>query len=90
MEISISNHAREQMSLRGATEAEVIAVMERGSREPAMRAKFKASLTFDFNQASPVNGLFYHHKTVEAIWSEDFDETTVITVLVFYGEEYKP
>lgn len=87
MPIRISAHARQQMLARGATEAEVRAVIERGQRESALRQKFKARLTFSFNRSSPTNNQTYRFKTVEAIWAEDFDDVTVVTVLVYYSDE---
>ena len=83
--IAFSNHAREQMRLRGTTEDEVQAVVQRGPREPALRGKFKSRLTFDFNQASPVNNLTYRFKTVEAIFADELEEIVIVTVLVYYS-----
>lgn len=83
--ITFSNHARQQMQLRGATEAEVETVVRRGSGEPALRGKFKTRLNFDFNQASPVNNQLYRFKTVEAIFADEPDEVVIVTVLVYYS-----
>ncbi len=59
MPIVFSAHARQQMELRGATEAEVRVVIERGTREAALRGRLKARLTFDFSQLSPINQQMY-------------------------------
>ncbi len=87
MPIAFSAHARQQMELRGATEAEVRVVIERGTREAALRGRQKARLTFDFNQLSPVNQRLYRFKTVEVIWVRELDDTVVVTVLVYYSNE---
>ena len=85
MAISFSAHGKQQMVLRGAAEEEVKEVVEHGTKEPALRGRFKARLTFDFNQESPVNGKIYRFKTVEVIWAEELDEVIVVTVLVYYS-----
>lgn len=87
MPIVFSAHARQQMELRGATEAEVRVVVERGTHEAALRGRLKARLTFDFSQMSPVNQQLYRFKTVEVIWVRELDDTVVVTVLVYYSNE---
>lgn len=51
MTVALPAHAKQQMELRGATEAEVKDVVEHGVKEPALQGRVKAQLTFDFNQS---------------------------------------
>jgi hypothetical protein len=87
MTISFSVHAQQQMQLRGATEAEVTEVVKYGVKESALRGRFKARLTFDFNKESPVNGKTYRLKIVEVIWAEEQQQVVVVTVLVYYADQ---
>ena len=85
--IRFSNHARLQMDLRGASEAEVIASIKSGGWEPARMAKFKTRMRFEFNKTAPTNQKFYKYKIVEPVFAEEQDETVVITVMVYYFNE---
>lgn len=60
MAIAFSNHAREQMKLRGAAEDEVQAVIERGPREPALRGKLKANMKITYDPAVDAVYIEFH------------------------------
>lgn len=85
--IRISNHAKLQMYLRGASEEEVIQSIYSGKWEPAKMGKFQSKYRFDFNMVAPTNQIFYKYKTVEPIFADEPDEIVVITVKVYYANE---
>jgi hypothetical protein len=82
--IRFTNHARERMVLRGASEDEVNAAIEVGEQRKAKRDKRQARLTFPFNAASPVNGKIYANKTVGAVFSEEENAIIILSVKVYY------
>ena len=82
--ITIPVHAAERMLLRGATEDEVRAAINSGSRDVAKSGRFASRKTFEFNSTSPVNQKEYKFKTVEVIWVEEPEEIVVVTTKVYY------
>ena len=86
-QIIFSNHAKLQMTLRGASEDEVIKAIRLGQSEPAKRDKFQTKHRFDFNKKALTNQRLYKYKTVEAIFSDEHDKVVVITVKVYYFNE---
>lgn len=85
--IRFSNHARLQMSLRGASEEDVIRAIRLGRWESAKMGRFQSKYRFDFNKIALTNQKFYKHKTVEPIFADEADEIVVITVKVYYSNE---
>ncbi|MFN3466558.1 MAG: DUF4258 domain-containing protein [Candidatus Brocadiales bacterium] len=85
--VSFSTHARIQMELRGAEEAEVIKTINSGKWETAKRGKLKCCYRFNFNSPSPINQLFYKYKTVEAVFVEEGERIIVVTVKVYYSNK---
>ncbi len=85
--IHFSAHAREQMVLRGATEAEVTQTIREQDWEPAKRNKHQAKRRFDFGRLSPVNQKEYRYKEVEPIFVEESDAIVVVTIKVYYTNE---
>ena len=83
--IRLSRHARDQVRLRGATDAEVIATIQAGAWQPARRGRFQARRSFAFGQRSPVSQQVYAFKTVHAIFADEPNEIVVVTVLVYYS-----
>jgi Domain of unknown function (DUF4258) len=81
--IFFSNHAKQQMLLRGAKTEEVIVTINSGGRLDA-KGKYKARYEFPFGETSPQNEEFYQYKRIEAIFAEDRDRIVVITVKVYY------
>ena len=79
--IRIHPHARERMTERGATEAEVIATVKQGARFPAKFLRTGFRRNFPFN--SEWRGKFYRAKKIEAFAVED-NGWLVITVIVKY------
>lgn len=82
--IRFSQHALDQMQLRGATQEEVRETVETSSWQLAKRGKHQARKTFSFGRPSPVNQQFYPFKTIQVIFADEPNEIVIITVLVYY------
>ena len=80
--IVFSQHARDKMLDRGATEEEVIASIQLGSLEPARKGRWLCRKNFPCNALW--RGKFYAIKQVAPIVAEEPDRLVVITVFVFY------
>jgi len=85
--IILSEHTQTQMLLRGAEKDEVIKSIQEGQWQPAKRGRIQAKTRFAFDKLSPINGLFYRYKDVEAIFQEEKDKIIVITVKVYYSND---
>jgi hypothetical protein len=85
--IHFSRHALLQMSLRGATKAEVEETIGNTRWEPARRGRHQARKSFVFGLPSPINQQVYQFKTVHAIFAEEQEELVIVTVLVYYGDK---
>ena len=84
--IRFSQHALEQMRLRGATQEEVRETVETASWRPAKRGKYQARRPFAFGRPSPINQQIYPSRTVHVIFADELDEIVIVTVLVYYGK----
>ena len=82
--VEITFHARRRMIDRGGTDEEVILAVRSGTSEPAKRGKWHSSMTFEYNEPSPVNDLVYAYKTVDAVFAEEEKRIVVVTVKVYY------
>jgi Domain of unknown function (DUF4258) len=80
--IRFSKHAREQMTLRGATEREVISAIRTGTVAPAKLGR--RGFRKDFRFGSVWAGRHYATKQVLAIVVDRSDELVVVTVYTFY------
>jgi hypothetical protein len=80
--IEISNHAREQMLERGASEEEVISAIEKGEFEPARKERKLFRKNFQFN--SIWRDRQYKIKQVAPLVADEGDKIVVVTVYVFY------
>jgi hypothetical protein len=80
--IKFSQHAREQMSERGASEDEVIETIRTGERAPAKRGRHGYRKNFQYNRLW--GGRTYAIKQVLPIVVEETDELVVVTVYTFY------
>ena len=78
--VEIDRHARERLSERGGTEAEVVATIRQGERFPAKfgRVGFRRNFPFD----GTWRGRSYGTKQVEALAVEEDGRWVVITVIV--------
>ncbi len=80
--IRCSEHARENMLYRGATEQEVIDAIQTATWMPADKGRWECRKNFTYNQVW--NGRFYATKQVRSIFVEEADEIVVVTVYVYY------
>jgi hypothetical protein len=80
--VHFSRHARQQMVERGASQAEVLAAIRSGRREPAKRGRDGYRRSFPYNRTW--SGRTYATKQVLAIVSELPDRLVVVTVYTFY------
>jgi hypothetical protein len=85
--IQFSEHAREQMVLRGAQEEEIRQAIQNEAWTPATRGKWKAKRRFSFDKLSTVNQKEYKFKEVEPVFAEETEAIVVVTVLVYYTNE---
>ena len=86
-EIIISEHAALSMKNRGASADEVIAAIRSAEWTDAKKSRLQAKQTIPFNRISPVNGIHYTSKTVEAVFVDEPNAITVVTVKVYYHNE---
>jgi len=84
--IRFSQHALDQMRLRGATREEIIETVETAPWRLAKRGKYQARKAFAFGRPSPINQQIYPFKTVHVIFADEPNEIVIVTVLVYYGE----
>lgn len=80
--IRLTRHAREQCEARGASEAEVLEAVEKGTREPAKLGRTLCGYNFQFGRSW--QGHQYAVKQVAPVIKEEADEIVVITVYTFY------
>ncbi len=80
--IVLSLHARQQLVLRGGTEAEAQAAILEGERLPAERGRIAFRKNFPF--LSDWKGRYYEVKQVMPVVVEEEDAIVVVTVYVFY------
>ncbi|MBS1251312.1 MAG: hypothetical protein MAG451_00344 [Anaerolineales bacterium] len=85
--IAFSIHSKKQMSLRGATQAEVRETIWTSTWQPVRKNRQQARKTFDFGKPSPVNQQVYAKKTVHAIFVDEPGQIVVVTVLVYYHDQ---
>jgi hypothetical protein len=80
--IKFSQHAREQMLERGASEAEVTEAIRAGESVPARRGRQGYRKNYQYNQFW--GGRRYAIKQVLVIVAQEDDELIVVTVYTFY------
>jgi len=80
--ITFSQHSLEQMTERGASEAEVIEAIRTGERVPAKRGRQGYRKNFQYN--SLWGERTYAIKQVLAVVAEEADALIVVTVYTFY------
>jgi hypothetical protein len=84
--IRFSQHALDQMRLRGATPEEVKETIETSAWQPAKRGKYQAQKTFVFGRPSPINQQIYPYKTAQVIFADEPNEIVIVTVLVYFRQ----
>ena len=84
MEIQIDPHTLERAEERGASEAEIMDVIEAGFSIPAKYGRIGKAKVYDFKQ-NRLNK-YYDHKRVEVFYLIEVDKIITVTVYVFYGK----
>ncbi len=80
--IEFSNHARVQMTERGAEEQEVIEAIRSGEQVPVKRGRQGYRKNFQYNRMW--GGRIYAIKQVLAIVAQEGERIVVVTVYTFY------
>ncbi|MFH1762990.1 MAG: hypothetical protein ABIF09_02255 [Gemmatimonadota bacterium] len=80
--IEFSDHTREKMLDRGATEDEIVHAIRSGSVEPTRKGRMMFRKNLEFN--SQWQGKFYPVKHVVPVVAEESERLIVVTVLVYY------
>ena len=84
MRTIIEPHTLKRALERGASENEILEVMEKGSSIKAKNDRFSKELVFDFKNIW--NDKYYEQKKIEVIYTIEDDLIITITVYVFYGK----
>ena len=80
--IRLSEHAKQQLIFRGATEKQVFDAIRNEEWEPAELGRLECRKNFAYN--SEWNNKNYSTQQVRAIFLEDSNEIIVVTVYVYY------
>jgi len=80
--IRLSEHAKEQLIYRGATEREVLATIQNSKWTPAEFNRMECRENFEFNKTW--NNKLYKVKQIRPIFVEEQREIVVVTVYVYY------
>ena len=80
--IKFSEHAKNQLKYRGATEEEVIQTIRNAAWQPAELGRLECIHEFEFNNIW--NGKLYKRKEVRPIFVEE-DKIVVVTIYVYYS-----
>ncbi len=80
--IRFSAHAKEQLFFRGATEEEVIEVIQTSEWQPAELGRLECKKDFKFE--SIWNKKHYNIKQVRPIFVEEEKEIIVVTLYTYY------
>ena len=83
--VTISAHARAQLSYRGTTLEEVTEAVNQSSWFAAGRGRLDCRKDFDFE--GHWNGKSCNVKQVRPVFIEDFDGVVVLTVYTYFSEE---
>jgi hypothetical protein len=80
--VRFSEHARQQLRFRGATEQEVIDSIQTAKWEPAELGRLECRKSFTFE--AKWNKKYYAVRQVRPIFVEKPDNILVVTVYVYY------
>jgi hypothetical protein len=80
--IRLSEHAKQQLEFRGATEQQVIEAIRTETWEPAEFGRLECRKNFAFN--TEWNNKYYGTKQIRPIFVDEPDEIIVVTVYVYY------
>ena len=80
--IQFSEHAKEQLKFRGASEEEALQAIHNAKWKPAELGRMECTQEFPFNKEW--NGKFYKRKQVRPIFIEE-NKIVIVTVYVYYS-----
>jgi len=80
--IRLSEHAKQQLVFRGATEVQVFDAIRTEARAPAELGRLECRKNFIFK--SQWNNKYYDTQQVRPIFVEELDEIIVVTIYVYY------
>lgn len=80
--VVFTQHARERLRQRGATEADAVSAIRNGKREPAQRGLWMFRMNFEYQREW--DGTRYAVRQVAPVADEMPDRFVVVTVYVFY------
>ena len=80
--IRLSEHSKQQLEFRGATEQQVVEAIRTETWEPAELGRLECQKNFVFN--SKWNNKYYDTKQVRPIFVDEPNEIIVVTVYVYY------
>lgn len=80
--IKFSQHAKEQLVYRGATEQEVIETIKTSPWEPAELGRLGCRKDFKFQKIW--NKKYYATKQVRPIFVEEENEIVIVTIYTYY------
>jgi hypothetical protein len=84
MKIEIASHTLQRAAERGATEAEIIEVLENGISILSKYGRYGKSKVFPFNNFR--NKKYYQEKKLEVYYIIEQQNLITVTVYVFYGK----
>ena len=80
--IQLSEHAKEQLAYRGASEDEIVSAVRSCKWSPAELGRLECRKDFEYKKSW--NGKHYKTKQVRPIFAEQTKEIIVVTVYVYY------
>lgn len=84
MKVILEPHTLIRAQERGASETEILEVLNTGSEEKGEINRLKKSIIFDFK--SYRLGKYYEQKKIDVIFVKEQENIITITVYVFYGK----
>ena len=81
--IILSQHAKQQLEYRGATEAEIVEALQTSKWMPAELGRLECKKDFVYNKTW--NSKHYKIKQVRPIFVEENDKVIVVTVYTYYS-----
>jgi len=84
MRIQIDPHTAERAEERGASEQEILDVVETGFAIPAQRGRTGRAKIFEF--ANQRHGKYFPQKRIEVFYVVEGDVAITVTVYVFFGK----
>lgn len=84
MDVRIDPHTLERALERGASEAEILDVLQHGTLTPVGEHRFSKARVYRFGKTRL--GRYYEEKRVEVIYTVEGKALVTVTVYAFYGK----